>query len=631
MTVTQTDCVPIDETARVADSSEAGIGSIVDRFRQLVERQPDRVALRSRHGDDWRTLSWRDYGVAVAETAAGLIELGIERGDRVAIAAANRPEWQIADLAILSAGAVSVPIYPTSSSSQVEYVLVNSAARVCFVDDAEQLAKVLLHVSDLPNLERLVVLGGAAGFDRPGLVVSLAELRGSGDPSAVDGRVAEIDPDDIATLVYTSGTTGPPKGVRISHANLTWTIEAVEQMIGLHTTDRMLSYLPLSHIAERVTSHFGMIAAGGETWFARSLATVPEDLRACRPTIFMAVPRVWQKLHDAVLDQLDVRPVDLGPVLGWAANETGHAGRPRRSPVDLVGSRARAAAAKALARVVRRRLGLDRARLLVSAAAPIHADLLRWFDGIGLPIAEVYGQTEDCGPATINPPDAIRIGSVGRPIPGLEVSVADDGELLFRGGSVCRGYHGLPDDTRALIDDDGWMHSGDLGRLDADGYVWLTGRKKDLIINAAGKNISPSQIETRFSMEPLIGQAVVVGDGRRYLTALLSLDADAAADWARDHGTFNEMADLGRHEGVRREIEAAVQRVNREHAPVEQIKYWRLLPEQLSVDNGELTPTLKVKREVITERHADLIETMYAEDLSRSDRRPSVATDRDRR
>jgi long-chain acyl-CoA synthetase len=268
----------------------------------------------------------------------------------------------------------------------------------------------------------------------------------------------------------------------------------------------------------------------------------------------------------------------------------------------------------------------------VSAAAPIHADLLRWFDGIGLPIAEVYGQTEDCGPATINPPDAIRIGSVGRPIPGLEVSVADDGELLFRGGSVCRGYHGLPDDTANLIDAEGWMHSGDLGRVDADGYVWLTGRKKDLIINAAGKNISPSQIETRFSMEPLIGQAVVVGDGRRYLTALLSLDADAAADWARDHGTFNEMADLGRHEGVRREIEAAVQRVNREHSPVEQIKYWRLLPEQLSVDNGELTPTLKVKREVITERHADLIETMYAEDLGRSDRRSSsVATDRARR
>lgn len=633
MTVTQTDCVPTDdETARGTDAPGAGIGSIVDRFRQLVERQPDRVALRSSQDGDWRTISWRDYGVAVAETAAGLIELGIEPGDRVAIAAANRPEWQIADLAILSVGGVSVPIYPTSSSSQVEYVLANSATRVCFVDDAEQLAKVLLHLSELPDLERLVVLGGSAGFDRPGLVMSLAELRESGDPSAVDERAAAIDPDDLATLVYTSGTTGPPKGVRISHANLTWTIDAVEQMIGLHNSDRMLSYLPLSHIAERLTSHFGMIAAGGETWFARSLATVPEDLRVCRPTIFMAVPRVWQKLHDAILDQLDVRPVDLGPVLEWAAKETEDAGRSRRSPVNMVGSRARAVAAHTLARLVRRRLGLDRARLLVSAAAPIHADLLRWFDGIGLPIAEVYGQTEDCGPATINPPDAIRIGSVGRPIPGLEVSVADDGELLLRGGSVCRGYHELPDETGNLIDDEGWMHSGDLGRVDADGYVWLTGRKKDLIINAAGKNISPSQIETRFSMEPLIGQAVVVGDGRRYLTALLSLDADAAAEWARDHGTFNEMAELGRHEGVRREIEAAVQRVNREHAPVEQIKYWRLLPEQLSVDNGELTPTLKVKREVITERHADLIETMYAEDLSRSDRRSSpvaaAATDR---
>jgi long-chain acyl-CoA synthetase len=256
-------------------------------------------------------------------------------------------------------------------------------------------------------------------------------------------------------------------------------------------------------------------------------------------------------------------------------------------------------------------LGLDQARFVVSSAAPIHPDLVRWFHGIGLPIAEVYGQTEDCGPATLNPPGAIRIGTVGRPIPGLEIRIATDGEVLVRGGSVCAGYFEMPDATAELIDDAGWMATGDLGQLDADGYLWLTGRKKDLIINAAGKNIAPSELEARLSMERLIGQAVVIGDGRRYLTALLALDPDAAADWARHHGASAESADLVHDPRVEAEIEASVARVNREHAPVEQIKYWRLLPEPLTVEGGDLTPTYKVKRSVVADRHRDLIETMY--------------------
>ena len=247
----------------------------------------------------------------------------------------------------------------------------------------------------------------------------------------------------------------------------------------------------------------------------------------------------------------------------------------------------------------------------MSAAAPIHPDLVRWFHGIGLPIAEVYGQTEDCGPATINPPDAIRIGSVGRAIPGLEIRVASDGELLVRGGSVCSGYFEMPDATAELIDDAGWMTTGDLGRIDGDGYIWLTGRKKDLIINSAGKNIAPSEIEARLSMEKLVGQAVVIGDGRLYLTALLTLDADAAAEWAEHHGASDDIADLIHDARIRDEIDAAVGRVNREHAPVEQIKYWRLLPTPLTVEGGELTPTYKVKRAVVAERYADLVETMY--------------------
>lgn len=587
--------------------------TIVRRFLDRVDQSPRRSAMRHQANGRWCDTTWADYGDAVAQTAAGLIELGVSPGDRVALLASNSPNWHIADVAILMCGAVSVPIYPTSSSSQVAYVIEDSDAKVCFASDGEQVAKILLHANDLPEPLHIVVFDPASGLDQPSRIETLDQLRDRGDAGAAAARASEVRPDDTATLVYTSGTTGPPKGTMITHANITWTIDSVADMVGLRPDDRMLSYLPISHIAERITSHFGMLAAGGQTWFARSLASVPEDLRACRPTIFMAVPRVWQKLHDSILDELDATPVHLSGLVDRAAKAEPDQGLPWWSIAGLATSGALFAIDQTLSRAIRRKVGLDRARLLVSAAAPIHPDLVRWFAGIGLPIAEVYGQTEDCGPATVNPPGAIRIGSVGLPIPGLEARTASDGELLFRGGSVCAGYHGLPDASEELIDADGWLHSGDLGQIDDDGYVWITGRKKDLIINAAGKNIAPSEIEASLAMEPLIGQAVVVGEGERYLTALIAVDGDAVSDWARRHGTFAELADLVHDTGLRTEIAASVERVNRHHAPAEQIKYWRLLTEQLTIENGELTPTMKVRRQVVRDRHRDLIEEMYAQ------------------
>jgi long-chain acyl-CoA synthetase len=569
--------------------------------------------MRHRVGERWARITWGEYGVAVDEVAAGLIFVGIEPGDRVAILASNSPSWHIVDIAILTVGAISVPIYPTSSSSQVAYTITDSGSRLCFVADGEQAAKLLLHGDECRDLERIVVFDGASGLDRPALITTLDDFRGLGDTGVVAARAAAVAAPNVATLVYTSGTTGTPKGTMLTHSNITWTIDAVDSMIGLRSDDRMLSYLPISHIAERITSHFGMLVAGGETWFARSLASVPEDLRACRPTVFMAVPRVWQKLHDSILDELNSTPIHLAGIFDRAAKAQPDPGRPRWSLTSAATAATLLSIDQTLGRIVRRKLGLDQARLLASAAAPIHPDLVRWFHGIGLPIAEVYGQTEDTGPATVNPPGAIRIGSVGLPIPGLEVRVANDGELLFRGGSVCSGYHNLADATRELIDRKGWMHSGDLGRVDDDGYVWLTGRKKELIINAAGKNIAPSEIESGLAMEPLIGQAVVIGEGRRFLTALIALDGDVAAEWARQRSLFTEVADLAHHEAVRAEIAASVERVNQRHSPAEQIKYWRLLPAQLTIENNELTPTMKVKRQVVCERHQDLIETMYAE------------------
>jgi long-chain acyl-CoA synthetase len=325
----------------------------------------------------------------------------------------------------------------------------------------------------------------------------------------------------------------------------------------------------------------------------------------------MAVPRVWQKLHDVIVERLDAAPVALGGRFDRLIAADVDPARPHGSLGAVAVHAGAAAANQTLGRVIRRNLGLDHARYVVSSAAPIHPDLVRWFHGIGLPVAEVYGQTEDCGPATLNPPDAIRIGSVGRPIPGLEVRIAPDGEVLVRGGSVCAGYFEMPEATAELIDGAGWMATGDLGTVDEDGYLWLTGRKKDLIINAAGKNIAPSELEARLSMERLIGQAVVIGEGRRYLTALLTLDPDAAGEWARHHGGSADLSELARDPRVEAEVQAAVDRVNREHAPVEQIKYWRLLPAPLTVEGGELTPTYKVKRSVVADRHRELIETMY--------------------
>jgi long-chain acyl-CoA synthetase len=550
--------------ATTAPAGAATTGpTVVHRFRARVEQQPERPALRHRTRAGWQAIDWAAYGTAVEETAAGLLHLGIEPGDRVGLLSANQPAWHIADLGILTVRGVTVPVYPTSSASQVAYVLGDSGARVCFVDTGEQLAKILLHRQDLPALEYVVGLADFPGLDSDTFVLDLSALRTQGRdllterPTAVADRAGDLTADDVATLVYTSGTTGPPKGVILTHGNIEWTVQAVESMVGLSPDDRFLSYLPLSHIAERVTSHVGQVVSGGETWFAQSLPTVPDDLKDCRPTVFFAVPRVWQKFHDAVLDKIETSPRPVRAAFRRYL-ELGHRavaatqGGPAMSTRDRL---VHQALDRTIGAKLRHGVGLDQARIVVSSAAPIHPDLVRWFHAIGLPIAEVWGQTEDCGPATINPIDDIRIGSIGRPLPGLEVRTAADGELLVRGGSVCRGYYGHPEATRELIDDDGWMSTGDLGSIDDDGYVRITGRKKDLIINAAGKNISPSEIESRLGMEPLIGQAVVVGDGRRYLVALLTLDPDDVAEWAAHHHRgFLDMAALVTDPEIRAEV-----------------------------------------------------------------------------
>lgn len=595
--------------------------SLVDVFLDRVARWPDRTALRENVEGTWTAISWADYGAAVREVAAGLVALGIEPGDRVGILAGNQPRWHIADVATLAAGAVTVPLYPTSAASQVSYVLDHSASRVCFVGDRDQLAKALLARHRAPGVERLVLLRGSTeGLDDE-LLLAFDDLRALGrdllatQPGAVDDRVAAIGAGSLATIVYTSGTTGPPKGARITHHNVTETIRSVSQIVDLGPDDRFLSFLPLSHIAERTVSHMGQILTGGETWFARGIATIAEDLRACRPTIFFAVPRVWEKFQDAVRDELAdaPRPVralaDRYLALGLARVGRGWGDPWDAPPADRL---AYALLDRSVGARIRRQLGLDRAHLFVSSAAPIDPDLVRWLHAVGIPVTEVWGQTEGCGPTTMNRPGRIRVGTVGEPLPGVRVRTTDDGELLVHGPNVCDGYHADPEATAALIDTEGWMHTGDLGHVDDDGYVRITGRKKDLIVTSSGKNIAPQELENRLRSEPLVSQAVVVGDGRSYLTALVALDLEAAEDLLGGHEVHADIEELAAHPVIEQAVARSIDRVNAGRAPIEQVKTWRVLPRELTVAGGELTPTLKVKRSVVVERFGDLVEEMYA-------------------
>lgn len=600
--------------------------TLVDLFFDRVDRWPDRTALRRREGGVWKTISWHEYGAAVREAAAGLVALGVEGGNRVGLLAGNQPRWHMADMAVIAAGAVTVPAYPTGTASQVAHVLGHSGSRACFVGDRDQLAKLLLARPSLPALDRIVMLGEPPDGLDDDLLLSFDDLRSLGrqqlerDPETVEKRTRSLSPKDVATIVYTSGTTGLPRGTMLTHENMSETIRSVTSVVSLSPADRFFSFLPLSHIAERVVSHLGQIASGGETWFADSLATVPEDLRACRPTIFFAVPRVWEKFQQAVLAELARLPRPLRA----AADRWLELGRARVAaaeglfdPPELRDRVAHAALDATVGRRLRRRLGLDKGRVYVSSAAPIDPELLWWFHAAGITISEVYGQTEDCGPTTMNRPGRIRIGTVGEPLPRVEVRLGLDGEVLVRGPNVCAGYWRDPAATAELLED-GWMHSGDLGRME-DGYLSIVGRKKDLIVTSSGKNIAPQDLETRLRAEPLVSQAVVVGDGRKYLTALLALDDEAVSDLLEEaprgrgaghaHGPTEVLAG---HPLVHERLQRTIDELNAGRAPAERIRDWRILPRDLTVAGGELTPTMKVRRGAVIERFGDLVEEMYA-------------------
>jgi long-chain acyl-CoA synthetase len=606
--------------------------TIVERFMERVRGQPDKLALRYKSGGRWRDITWADYGHTVRHVGKGLMSLGIDGSDKVSLMSRNRPEWHFADIACLSIGGVIAPVYVTNSPDQVGHVLRDSDSKIAVVENPEQLEKVLKVRSELPKLEKVIVIEGYADDADGDFVMTWQELLAAGngiDDVRYDEAVARVKPEDLATLVYTSGTTGSPKGVMLTHSNIWWTASHSEQRIPIAAAEgaRALSYLPLSHIAERMISHFLQIYYGTETWFAESIDTLLDDLKACKPTYFFGVPRVWEKFYAGVQTKMAAadpndrkvklarNAIAVGRSVTEAEQEAVVRGGKMTDANLSLGTRIRHRVLdKLVLHKIRAALGLEECGLALSAAAPLSPDLVWFFHSVGIKITEGYGQTEDTGPTSWNPPDAVKIGTVGPPLPGVEVRVAEDGEILVRGGNVMPGYYKNEQATGETIDEDGWLHSGDVGDLDEHNYLKITDRKKDLIITAGGKNIAPQEIENRIKSHPLISQIVVIGDRRPFLTALITLDEEKVPAWAKKYRADAAVAALANADVCHKEIQEAIDKVNSELAKVEGVKKFRILERDFLQEEDEITPTLKVKRKQIGEVYGEVIEAMYEKD-----------------
>ncbi len=560
------------------------------------------VALRVKRFGLWEKISWADYAAKVNALAREMIHFGLRAGERVAVLCENRPEWLMADMAIQSAGAATVGVYTTSSPEQLAYHLNHSDAVGVILEDAEQLEKWLAVRDACPTVQWVVVIEPEDVEDTLAWddVMASGAARYAADPQPVEDRLAAIDPDDTALFIYTSGTTGDPKGAKLSHANLLWAMGSLNEAMPLQHGDELLSFLPLSHIVERLISVAAPLRYGYTVSFTENLDTVLTNLQEIRPTIFFAVPRIWEKLHSLV--ELKMKDANIIKRKAYGAA----LGAARRGNPVAVGM-----AQLAVLRLLRYRLGLDRVRVAISGAAPIAPEVLAYFRAIGVDIREGFGLTESTGIIAIHR-SAGRLGTVGFPFPGVDVKIADDGEILSRSAGNFLGYHKDPDATAQALAD-GWLHTGDVGELDADGQLRITDRKKDILITAGGKNIAPQKIENQLKSSPYINDAVVIGDRRRFLTALLVLDEDNVTHWAMERQlAYSTYTDLASNPEVRELIAAEVERVNATLARVETVKKFSILPKRLYHEDGEVTATLKVKRSSIASKYEHLIEEMYA-------------------
>ena len=600
--------------------------NLPEMFWNGVAKRGDMTLFRQKKYGLWQSLSWREVGEIVHEAGMGLLELGFAVGETTSILGNTRQEWLFSDLAVLSCGGISSGIYPTDAASQVEYLTQDSNSVILFVEDDEQLDKALEVRERLPALRKIVV------WDMDGLrdlhdeqVISFAALRELGQTRLARLGAAEADaewrarvssrrPEELAILIYTSGTTGKPKGAMLSHQNILQTIRRFNMVIAQNENDERMSFLPLCHVAERTGGAYYSIYTGTKLNFVENPETIPENVREIAPTVFVAVPRVWEKFYSGVSIALKESNAferwayKLAIGIGLERVKRYEARQPDSGALQF---------AHWLARVlvltnVRKMIGIHRSRMLITGAAPISPDLVRWYMALGVPMLEVWGMTETGGGSTAMPIERIKPGSIGVPGKLNEVRLSAEGEIQVRGPNVFMGYLNQPEKTAETIDAEGWLHTGDVGTVDDEGFYRISDRLKDIIITAGGKNITPSELENQIKFSPYVTDAVVIGDKRPYLVCLIMIDQENVEKFAQDNDVpFSNYLSLTRAAEVQKLIEGEIERVNKQFARVEQIKKFRLIEKKLGAEDEELTPTMKLKRKLVSQKYAELIESMY--------------------
>ncbi len=594
--------------------------TVPEVFTATVARFGQRVALRTKDRGLWKDISWDEYRAKAEHVGCALMDFGFEKGDKACIIGDNSVEWVFADMGIQCAGGVAVGIYATNAWQQVHYVVDHSDAVFLFVENEEQLDKYLMFRDKVPKLKKVIVWDtkGLTAFNDP-MVITFDQLLEKGKaaadktPDLFTRRMETISPDDLSVIIYTSGTTGPPKGAMLTHANVTWMAGAVDRTITITPDDNVLSFLPLCHIFERLFTVFIHIRFAYTVNFVEKPATVMQNMKEVSPTIGYAVPRIWEKYYSGIM----IRMADATWFKRLVFKAAMKAGEHRAEAV-LNGKQPGVFVKSAfflawftVFRKLKERLGFEQMRVAVSGAAPISREVLSFFQSIGMNLIEGYGQTEGTGVTTLSPETGARAGKVGKALEGVDIKIADDGEILVRSPAVFKGYYKADDETRSTVVD-GWLHTGDVGELDEAGFLQITDRKKDIIVTAGGKNITPQYIENKLKASIYINDAVVIGDKRKFLSCLIMIDEDNVVKFAQDNKIqFSTYRDLTVSDAVTALIDAEVKKVNQTLSRVENIRKFTIIPKRLYEEDGEVTPTMKIKRQVVNKAFKDLIDAMY--------------------